>query len=638
MIKRSLWPVYLGAMLSAAVWTAPEEVCAGTEEMTEEGRSAEDGVEVVPPAAAAETAMREESEAAAVTAPEAGEGEVKEAAEGKEAAVSIDDTDENASEPAPGSEPEPELEPTPGPGPAPEPVTEPAPEPGLTPEPEPAPESEPEPEPEPAPESEPEPKPEPEPEHVSDSDSVSEPAPVSAEEPSQSDPPVSEPAPAARPSAVPRTAAVTASPAGLAAAAAADHAAAMTTAAQPAQNARTYTTAKRDRTAEAASEEAGYFMIRRVSGLPSVNISGGILPVYESKADDARAAGYLAFGGSAVILEDVGDGWAYVESGDVRGFVRRRYLSDEKAAPYQREGVTAVPALPLSENEAFFYCPMTHRDAEEFARLCGTVLSEMAAGYIGSPYVWGGTSLTEGCDCSGFVLRLYENLGITLPRVSRQQALAGWEVPADEIRPGDLIFYETDGTVTHVLLASGSQLAVNAAGAASGIVMSEIETARIAAVRRFILTEEEFEAVKAAKRQAEEAAQDAQAAADREAAYAAEAVHEELIWAIVAQEDDTSYEGALGVITCAVNRAAQNYGGYGTTAYAQLTAPGQFCYSPEISDPSLWQSRLGGRVPDYVKAAVEDCLYRGIRNHDFLNFRSSRGTSLRIQIGSNWYF
>ena len=61
MIKRSLWPVYLGAMLSAAVWTAPEEVCAGTEEMTEEGRSAEDGVEVVPPAAAAETAMREES-------------------------------------------------------------------------------------------------------------------------------------------------------------------------------------------------------------------------------------------------------------------------------------------------------------------------------------------------------------------------------------------------------------------------------------------------------------------------------------------------------------------------------------------------------------------------------------------------
>ena len=113
----------------------------------------------------------------------------------------------------------------------------------------------------------------------------------------------------------------------------------------------------------------------------------------------------------------------------------------------------------------------------------------------------------------------------------------------------------------------------------------------------------------------------------------------ELIWAVVAQEDDVSYEGALAVISTAMNRADVNYGGYGTTAMAQLTAEGQFCYSPSVSDPSLWQARLGGNVPDFVKEAVEACLKNGERNHEYLNFRSAQDASgSRVQIGSNYFF
>ena len=112
----------------------------------------------------------------------------------------------------------------------------------------------------------------------------------------------------------------------------------------------------------------------------------------------------------------------------------------------------------------------------------------------------------------------------------------------------------------------------------------------------------------------------------------------ELIWAITAQEDDTSYEGALAVISSAMNRAGQNYGGYGTSVLAQYTAPGQYCYSPEISDPSYWMVRLHGNVPDYVKNAVSDCLEGGLVSHSYLNFRSSNRTGLYVQIGGNWYF
>ncbi len=112
----------------------------------------------------------------------------------------------------------------------------------------------------------------------------------------------------------------------------------------------------------------------------------------------------------------------------------------------------------------------------------------------------------------------------------------------------------------------------------------------------------------------------------------------ELIWAIVGQEDDRSYTGALAVISCAMNRADINYGGHGTTALGQLTAYNQFCYSPTISSSIYWQRRLGGNVPDYVKQAVNDCLTKGIRNHGYLYFRSSNRTGTYVQIGGNWYF
>ena len=112
----------------------------------------------------------------------------------------------------------------------------------------------------------------------------------------------------------------------------------------------------------------------------------------------------------------------------------------------------------------------------------------------------------------------------------------------------------------------------------------------------------------------------------------------QLIWAVVAQEDDMSYDGALAVITTAMNRADQNYGGYGTNALAQLTADGQFCYSPKVSNPIYWQRRLGGNVPDFVVQAVSDCLNNGVRSHNYLNFKSSDATGSGKQIGSNWYY
>ena len=112
----------------------------------------------------------------------------------------------------------------------------------------------------------------------------------------------------------------------------------------------------------------------------------------------------------------------------------------------------------------------------------------------------------------------------------------------------------------------------------------------------------------------------------------------ELIWAIVAQEDNGSYEGALAVISSAKNRTeSKRWQFFGRSVLEQLMAPGQYCYSND----DYWRVRLGGNVPGYVKQAVYDCLYRGIRNHPYTCFRSKRGKITgpnAEKIGGNWFF
>lgn len=89
--------------------------------------------------------------------------------------------------------------------------------------------------------------------------------------------------------------------------------------------------------------------------------------------------------------------------------------------------------------------------------------------FEGNPYVWGGTSLTRGADCSGYVQSVLKNFGIYIPRTSRAQANKGRRVSMDKIQPGDLIFYRKNGVVNHVAMYIGNGKVVNAASKKEGI-------------------------------------------------------------------------------------------------------------------------------------------------------------------------
>ena len=93
--------------------------------------------------------------------------------------------------------------------------------------------------------------------------------------------------------------------------------------------------------------------------------------------------------------------------------------------------------------------------------------------FTGHPYVWGGLSLTNGCDCSGFTLKVMQNFGISLPHYSGAQAKMGKKVDAGSIRPGDLVFYANKGgTINHVAIYIGNGQIVHAANKRSGIKIS----------------------------------------------------------------------------------------------------------------------------------------------------------------------
>ena len=111
----------------------------------------------------------------------------------------------------------------------------------------------------------------------------------------------------------------------------------------------------------------------------------------------------------------------------------------------------------------------------------GQEIANFACQFVGNPYVPGGTSLTEGADCSGFTMAVYNNFGISLPRSSYAQAGYGREVSYSEAQPGDIIYYGG-----HVGIYIGNGLIVHASTQATGIKISNALYRSIITVRRIV--------------------------------------------------------------------------------------------------------------------------------------------------------
>ena len=113
--------------------------------------------------------------------------------------------------------------------------------------------------------------------------------------------------------------------------------------------------------------------------------------------------------------------------------------------------------------------------------ITGQAVVDYACQFIGNPYVWGGTSLTDGADCSGFVQSVYAHFGVSLPRTTYEMVNSGYAVSYEEALPGDLILY-----AGHVGLYMGDGTIVNAMNEADGIGICSATYTNIIAVRRVL--------------------------------------------------------------------------------------------------------------------------------------------------------
>ena len=121
-------------------------------------------------------------------------------------------------------------------------------------------------------------------------------------------------------------------------------------------------------------------------------------------------------------------------------------------------------------------------DSSSYSSGSGSSVVNYATQFVGNPYVWGGTSLTNGADCSGFVQSVYANFGVSLPRTSYEQQNAGTEVSYADAQPGDLICYGG-----HVAIYMGNGQIVHASNSQDGIKISNDATYRtIVSVRRLV--------------------------------------------------------------------------------------------------------------------------------------------------------
>ena len=125
------------------------------------------------------------------------------------------------------------------------------------------------------------------------------------------------------------------------------------------------------------------------------------------------------------------------------------------------------------------------RQKEEKRMALRNKVVDFALQFEGNPYVYGGTSLTKGADCSGFVMSVFKEFGYSLPRVAGAQYEASRKKDISQIETGDLVFYGS-GAISHVALYIGDGKIIHASTSASGIKISDYDYERPAGVGTYL--------------------------------------------------------------------------------------------------------------------------------------------------------
>ncbi len=265
----------------------------------------------------------------------------------------------------------------------------------------------------------------------------------------------------------------------------------------------------------------------KICGYTNLGIANvdNYLNIRKSASESGEIVGKMPAHAGCEILGEK-DGWYYVISGKVEGYVNKDYLftgdtAKEAAKEYVKTIATVTTDVlyvreePNTDCKIYTYVPMNEElevleeldngwikiemdDEEayvsgEFVRISDSLpkaatikelrygegytdtrvsLVQYALQFVGNRYVWGGTSLTSGVDCSGFTMQVYKKFGVSLPHYSGSQPSFVRKISASQAQPGDLFFYGKNGRINHVAIYIGGGQVVHASNARTGIKIS----------------------------------------------------------------------------------------------------------------------------------------------------------------------
>ena len=291
----------------------------------------------------------------------------------------------------------------------------------------------------------------------------------------------------------------------------------------------------------AAAEEAKNER-KAIYGFSNLGIANvtNYLNVREEPSEDGKLVGKMSKNSGCEIMK-IEDGWAYIKSGRVTGYVKAEYLLTGKEARDRADEVATDMAvcnsgglrvredastdspvitlvaegeelevveqldgwvkIMLDDEEAYVSADYVDiakkldRAVTQTELIYGKGVSDVRVDlvnyskqFLGNPYVWGGTSLTNGADCSGFVQSIFKKYGVSLPRTSSAQSTVGSKVSLSEAQPGDLVFYAKNGRVNHVAIYIGNGQVIHASNARTGIKISNASYRTPYAVKRVLNT------------------------------------------------------------------------------------------------------------------------------------------------------
>ena len=184
-------------------------------------------------------------------------------------------------------------------------------------------------------------------------------------------------------------------------------------------------------------------------------ITADALTVRSQDSKTSKSLGYVHKGDS-ITIENSSNGFYQITYKGKKAYVSQKYVSSKKTT------ATATKKSSSSSSK-------------------GQQIANYATKFVGNPYRWGGTSLTRGADCSGFIKAVYQKFGYNLPHSSSALRSKGTGVSSSNKKAGDVVCYSG-----HVALYIGNNKIVHAANTRKGIIISKVSYMKVVAIRRIV--------------------------------------------------------------------------------------------------------------------------------------------------------